>query len=83
MMRRGVPLPQALAMAPALPLGFGLLWGGVTVAGVLALILAICAWVSVFRNKGLSGGAKAMWVVAILILPFLGSIVYFSVRSDW
>jgi hypothetical protein len=83
MMRRGAPLPQALPMTLALLLGFGLLWGGVTVVGVLALILAICAWVSVFRNKNLSGAAKAMWVVAILILPFFGSIVYFSVRSDW
>jgi len=50
---------------------------------VLALVLGIAAIVSVLRNADLSGSAKAMWVVAILLFPILGAAVYFSVRSDW
>ena len=56
---------------------------GISLASVVALALAIVALVSVFRNKELSGGAKAMWTVAILLFPILGAVVYFSVRSDW
>jgi Phospholipase_D-nuclease N-terminal len=47
------------------------------------LALAIAALVSLFRNPELSGGAKAMWTVAILLFPILGAAVYFGVRSDW
>jgi len=50
---------------------------------VLALVLAIAALVSVFKNPEFSGGTKAMWVLAILIFPIVGSAVYFGVRSDW
>lgn len=64
-------------------LALGALWDGVIVAGAFALVLAICGWVSVFRNKELSGAETAMWVVAIAIVPIFGSIIYFSVRSDW
>jgi len=46
-------------------------------------VLAVAALVSVFRNEELSGGSKAMWTVAVVIFPILGSIVYFGVRSDW
>ena len=70
-------------MLSAPVLGIGWLAGGITVLGVLALIVGIAAIVSVLRNADLSGGAKAMWVVVILILPLLGGVIYFGVRSDW
>jgi hypothetical protein len=57
--------------------------GGITVAAVIALALAIAAWVSVFGDARLSGGAKVMWVLAIAFFPIIGSVVYFGVRSDW
>ena len=56
---------------------------GGTVLGVLALLLAIAAIVSVLRNEDFSGGSKLLWVVVILLLPLLGSAIYFGVRSDW
>jgi hypothetical protein len=56
---------------------------GGTVLGVLALVLAVAAIVSVLRNEEFSGGSKLLWVVVILLLPILGSAIYFGVRSDW
>jgi hypothetical protein len=64
-------------------LGIGLLAGGLWVLAVISILLAIGALISVFKNTDLSGGAKAMWVVVIVIFPLLGSLVYFGVRSDW
>jgi Phospholipase_D-nuclease N-terminal len=70
-------------MTVAQALGIGLLAGGFWILGIVAVLLAIGALVSVFRNADLSGSAKAMWVVAILIFPLFGSLIYFGVRSDW
>jgi hypothetical protein len=50
---------------------------------VVALVLAIATIVSALRNPRLSGGEKAVWVVASLIFPIFGAIVYFTVRRDW
>jgi Phospholipase_D-nuclease N-terminal len=56
------------------------LWSAVS---VVALVLAIATIVSALRNPQLSGGEKAVWVVASLIFPIFGAIVYFTVRRDW
>jgi Phospholipase_D-nuclease N-terminal len=70
-------------MIDAATLAIGLFAGGLWILGVVSVILAIGALVSVFRNEDFSGGAKAMWVVVILIFPLFGSLIYFGVRSDW
>jgi Phospholipase_D-nuclease N-terminal len=49
--------------------------------GVLAAW--VYALVDLFRNPSLSGGAKAMWLVIIILLPFLGTVIYLAVRDDW
>lgn len=68
----------------AFPLALGTLAvAGISLAGVLAAILAAGAIVSVLRNKEFSGGAKSMWIVVALIFPIAGPLVYFGVRSDW
>jgi hypothetical protein len=64
-------------------LGLGWLTAGIGILGAIALVVGIWALVSVLRNPDLSGGAKAMWVVAIILLPLLGAAVYAGVRSDW
>lgn len=66
-----------------LPLAFGALATGLTLAGVLALALAISAWESVFRNNALSGSAKVMWFLVVLLFPIFGSLIYFGVRNSW
>jgi hypothetical protein len=54
--------------------------------GLLALTV-VAMWVYVlidlFRNARLSGAAKAMWLVIILLLPLVGSAIYLGVREDW
>jgi hypothetical protein len=66
-----------------LPLGLSVFEAGLTLAGVIALVLGVSACVSVLRNAELSSGAKAMWLVIVAFLPILGSMIYFGVRSDW
>ena len=68
----------------ALPIALGVFhWTGITLGAILALVLAIAAFVSLLRNPDLSGGSKVGWVVVILLFPIFGSIVYFGVKSDW
>ncbi|MDO8732176.1 MAG: SHOCT domain-containing protein [Actinomycetota bacterium] len=40
-------------------------------------------WVlsDIFRSKDLSGAAKTIWVVAVIIVPWLGILVYLIVRG--
>ncbi|MBK5094005.1 MAG: SHOCT domain-containing protein [Actinobacteria bacterium] len=38
------------------------------------------ALIDLFRRDDLSGWAKALWIIAIIILPFLGVLIYFIVR---
>jgi len=49
-------------------------------AVVLFLVLWVRAVVDVFRRADLSGGAKALWTVGMLIVPFLGLLVYTMLR---
>ena len=35
----------------------------------------------IFRSHDLSGGAKAAWVLLILVLPWLGALIYLVVRG--
>ena len=74
---------EARRMVSVAPLAFGARATGLTVTGVVALILAAAALISLFRNADLSGGAKTMWILIILFVPIFGSLIYFGVRSDW
>ena len=40
-------------------------------------------WVlgDIFRSKDLGGGAKTVWVVAVIIVPWLGILVYLIARG--
>ena len=55
----------------------------------LLFMLAALVWVFIvvvrdlFRNSELSGWAKAGWLVALILVPLLGSIVYIIVRGLW
>jgi Phospholipase_D-nuclease N-terminal len=52
-------------------------------------IVAAIAWVFIvivrdlFRNRELSGWAKAGWLVGLILVPFLGSLAYIIVRGLW
>ena len=49
---------------------------------VLFLILWVRAFVDALRRPDLSGGAKAGWAIGMLILPFIGLLVYTMLRPD-
>jgi hypothetical protein len=49
---------------------------------VLFLILWVRAVIDVFRRGDLSGGAKAGWAIFMLILPFIGLLVYTMLRPS-
>lgn len=38
--------------------------------------------VDVFRSADLSGFAKALWVIALIVLPYLGVFIYLIARGD-
>jgi hypothetical protein len=64
-------------------LAFGLLGGGITLAGVIAVVLAVSAFLSLRRDQELSGSAKTMWIVLVLFFPIFGPVAYYAVRADW
>lgn len=56
-----------------------------TMLGFFLLIiwfwLLIIVFSDIFRSHDLGGGAKALWVVFVIILPFLGIFVYLIARG--
>lgn len=46
----------------------------------MALWIFISVFSDIFRREDLSGGMKAVWIVVIFILPFLGCLIYLIAR---
>ncbi|HET6672069.1 MAG TPA: SHOCT domain-containing protein [Agromyces sp.] len=50
-------------------------------------VLITCIWifitviVDIFRDHTLNGWAKALWVIFLVILPFLGAFIYLIARG--
>jgi len=44
------------------------------------LMLWVFALVDLFQRKDLSGWAKALWAIAIVLFPLLGLLIYFITR---
>ncbi|CAN5538848.1 SHOCT domain-containing protein [Microbacterium sp.] len=50
-------------------------------------IFIACIWIfitiitDVFRDPGLNGGAKALWVLFLVFLPFLAAFIYLIARG--
>ena len=43
--------------------------------------LMIMVFSDIFRSHDMGGGAKALWVIFVIILPFLGIFVYLIARG--
>lgn len=62
------------------PLG-GIIWSIVILYFWFMLIwMFIATFADIFRRRDLSGVAKALWVLLIVILPFLGILIYVIAR---
>ena len=60
-----------------------LIWTTIWVFFLILFIWVFIAIVSdLFRDHETSGWAKALWVLALIIFPLLGSLVYLIVRGD-
>ncbi len=48
---------------------------------LLWIALAVTVFFDIFRSHDLSGWAKALWVLFIIILPLLGVLIYLIARG--
>ena len=48
---------------------------------VIWIWLLIVVFSDIFRSHDLGGGAKALWVIFVIVLPFLGIFVYLIARG--
>ena len=44
--------------------------------------IAITCFIDIFRRHDIGGWHKALWVVFIIVIPFLGVLVYLIVQHD-
>jgi ABC-type multidrug transport system fused ATPase/permease subunit len=45
------------------------------------LLLMFAVIVDLFRDRELSGGAKAIWIIVLVMLPLLGILIYVIARG--
>ena len=59
------------------------LWAMIVFFAWIAWIwIAITCFIDIFRRHDIGGGHKAAWVVFIILLPFLGVLVYLIAQHD-
>ena len=49
---------------------------------IIWIWLLIIVFSDIFRSRDLSGWAKALWVIFVIILPYLGVFVYLIARGS-
>lgn len=57
---------------------WSILWLFLLVAWFWVLISVIA---DIFRSRDLSGGAKALWVLFVIVIPWLGVLSYILIRG--
>ena len=48
---------------------------------IIWLWLLIVVFSDIFRSRDMGGGAKMLWVLFVIILPFLGTFIYLIARG--
>ena len=51
-------------------------------AWVAWIWIAITCFADIFRRHDIGGGNKALWIVFIILIPFLGVLVYLIAQHD-
>jgi hypothetical protein len=64
---------------PLLGLFWTMLWFFLFVVWIFAVF---SVFMDIFRSHDLSGWAKALWVLFVIILPLLGVLIYLIARGD-
>ena len=60
----------------------GLWWMFVFFAWVIWFWLLITIFADIFRRRDTSGGTKVLWIIFVILLPFLGVFVYLIANHD-
>ena len=45
------------------------------------IFLLIRVFADIFRSHDMSGGVKALWIIFVIVFPYLGVLVYFIARG--
>ena len=51
-------------------------------AWVIWFWLLITVFSDLFRRRDIGGGSKALWVIFVIVLPFLGVLIYLIAQGD-
>ncbi len=71
-----------LASASSYPF-LNILWTTLIIfAWVIFIWIAITVLIDVFRRRDISGWGKAAWVIFVVILPWIGVLVYLIANHD-
>jgi hypothetical protein len=59
------------------------LWTMIVIfAWVIWFWLLITVFADVFRRHDIGGGSKALWIIFVIVLPFLGVLIYLITQND-
>ena len=62
---------------------FGIFWSMFYVyIWVMLLFLLFKVFADIFRSSDLGGFAKALWLIFVIVVPFVGVLVYVIARGD-
>ena len=64
---------------PLLDLFFAMFWFFIFIAWIWTVVSVVA---DVFRSDDLGGGAKALWVAFIIIVPWIGVVSYLIARGS-
>ena len=64
---------------PLFDLFWSMLWFFLFIAWIWVLISVIA---DIFRSRDMGGWAKACWVLFVIVIPWLGVLVYLIARGD-
>jgi Short C-terminal domain/Phospholipase_D-nuclease N-terminal len=49
---------------------------------IIWIWILITVFADVFRRKDIGGGMKALWIVFVIVLPYLGVLIYLIANHD-
>ena len=49
---------------------------------VIWIWILITVFSDIFRRKDIGGGSKALWIIFVIVLPYLGVLVYLIANHD-